>query len=130
MAKWDIARTGMTCKRRGCDIGQGEAFRVGRFGAICEDCSIDIDEEAAPPYVDERTFEERMRDEAAQVPPRHLPKGPVMPHPGSQPTVDPRALNRRHQRHGVVEAVRATTETDWHKRRHDDWAKRASGDTD
>lgn len=116
MATWDIARTRLTCRRRGCEIGQGEAFRVGRVGPICEDCSIAIDDEAAPPYIDERTFEERMRDEAAHAPPRHLPKGPLMPKHVSQPAFDPRG-GPRYQRHGVVERIRETTETDWRRRR-------------
>ena len=79
MAKWDLAHEGMTCIRRGCEIGQGEAFRVGKVGALCEDCSLEIDGEAQPDFIEERSFVERIKDEIAQAPPRREPPGPLMP---------------------------------------------------
>lgn len=121
MPNWDIARDPLTCRLRRCLIGQGEAFRVGRTGPICEDCSIALDDEAAPAVVTPRPFVDRMHDAIAQAPPKTAAPGPAI-RPGSQPTIHQYSLNRRSQRHGVVEAIRATTDTDW--------VKRASGDRD
>jgi hypothetical protein len=105
MAKWDLARDGMTCVRRGCEIGQGEAFRVGKLGAICEDCSLELDGEEQPAYIEPRPFLDRIRDDIAQAPPRRQAAGPLLPTPASQPAFDPRG-GPRVQRHGVVEAMR------------------------
>lgn len=111
MAKWDLAREGLTCVRRGCEIGQGEAFRVGKLGAICEDCSLALDGEAQPDVVEPRSFVDRLRDEIAQAPPRPETPGPVMPAHVSQPSFDARGSHPRYQRHGVVDGIREHANT-------------------
>lgn len=106
MAKWDIAREGLTCRMRGCGIGQGEAYRVPKagLGAICEDCSVALDGEAQPDVVEPRSFLDRIRDEIVQAPPKATPPSPVV-RPGSQPAFDPRG--QQCNRHGVRDAIRA-----------------------
>jgi len=115
---WDIARDPFTCAGGKHIVGQGEAYRIskvpGRIGH-CEDCSIRLFEEPAPAHVDERTFEERLRDDARLAPAPREKAGPVMPAHVSQPSFDPRG-GARYQRHGVVERIRETTTTDWRRR--------------
>lgn len=143
MAKWDVAREGMTCVHRGCDIGQGEAYRLParRAGAICEDCSIAIDGEAQPAFVEPRSFIDRLRDDIAQAPPRSEKPGPVMPAPVSQPSFDARGSHPRYQRHGVAAGMREHANTlvrPSAPRRKPapvretvtDWARRAAGERD
>jgi len=119
MAKWDICQTAFPCGVCKGDIGQGEAFRVSKVPrrvGICEECSIALDGKAQPDHVDLRSFTDRLRDDIAQAPPRpEKSKMPVLVH-ASQPSFDPRGQRTR-RRHGVVEAVRQTTETDWRARR-------------
>jgi hypothetical protein len=128
---WDIARDGgATCSHRQCQIGQGEAYRIGKRGPICEACSIRLDDQHAPKDITPMSFVDRLRHDIAMGAAARQPAPGLRIVPGSQPTIDPRSNNRRCRRHGVVEQVRATTETDWNTQRHDDWAKRAAGDRD
>ena len=140
MAKWDIARETVDCRRCQGPIGAGEAARVSKVAGafICEECSIALDGETAPEHLDSRSFLERVRDDIAQAAPRSKPgfarittefdpaelsatarreleskAGPHSVQPGRQPSFDPRGQRRRPSRHGVVEAVRDTSQTDW-----------------
>lgn len=141
MATWDIAREPFDCGRCQTLIGQGEAFRVARVArkiGYCEDCSVAIDGQTVPDHIDTRDFLTRLRDDIAQHAPKdHHPefstfdrtslsrtlKSNILSHRakptaasvqrGSQPAFDPRGQQTR-QRHGVAEAIRNTTDTDWH----------------
>jgi hypothetical protein len=138
-ARWEIAHEERECIRRGCVIGQGETYRIGKVGPWCEDCSVALDGQSAPEHIQNRDFLSRLRDEMVQhAPADNEPvfqrfdgsavgaelRGNILEHrkasahtvtPGRQPSVDPRGQNSG-RRHGVVEAMRHSTETDWHAR--------------
>jgi hypothetical protein len=116
MAKWDVARTAFTCGGGDHLVGQGEIYRVSQLPrkvGFCEACAIRLFQESAPDHINERTFLERLRDE--RIPTKQI-QGPLMPRHVSQASFDPRGQRTR-RRHGVVEAMRASTQTDWRMRR-------------
>ncbi len=146
MATWDIAAKGFDCFKCHDLVGQGEAFRVSKVPGrgYCEDCSVKIDGATCPEHLRPRSFLERMQDDISQAAPKgssfasfeefnpaELPAGlrrelqskataASVRHVARKPGVDPRGQRRSSQRHGVVQAMRETDETDWRARRAGD----------
>lgn len=142
MAKWDIAQAPFTCAGGEHVVGQGEVYRVSnlprRIGH-CEECAIRLFNEPAPAHIEARDFLQQLRDRIAQSAPRkteefskfnrfqvgaelrsNITTQRQKATPASvdtsarQASCDPRGQN--HRRHGVVEAIRKTTVTDWRAR--------------
>lgn len=144
MTRWDIARAAFTCSGGEHLVGQGEVYRVSQLPkriGHCEECAIRLFNESAPQHIEVRDFLTQLRDRIAQQRgPRRSPEfstfnrfsvgaelrsnivaqrqkaTPASVQPARQPAFDPRGQQTR-RRHGVVEAIRATTETDWRQRR-------------
>lgn len=114
---WDITEHPFCCGQCHGTVGQGEAFRVSRVAkrnGLCEDCSITLDGEAPPAYIEPRTFLDRLHADVAHHRLGQQPATNPMIRPGSQPTVEPRG--QRQQRYGVASALRASIDHDYRRR--------------
>lgn len=142
MATWDIAREPFTCAGGDHLVGLGEIYRVSRVPrriGHCEACALRLFTESPPADFQPRDFLAQLRDDIQKHAPRRAPgfsgfdrasvgaelrsniqaqrkASPTSVRPGRQAAFDPRGQNHP-RRHGVVEAIRATTETDWRHRR-------------
>lgn len=124
---WDVAEKPFCCGQCHGTVGQGEAYRVSRVAnrhGLCEDCSVALDGETLPDYIQPRTFLDRLHAESTNHRLGKQPStGPLVMTPGSQPTIEPRG--QRQTRHGVVSAMRRIIDE-----QPQDWRRRQSGERD
>lgn len=146
MATWDVARSVFTCAGGDHIVGQGEVYRVSRLPnriGHCEPCALRLFNDAMPADCKPKDFLEQLRDQVQKHAPARTPafstfdrtavggelRSNILTHRKASPasvdrtarqdSFDPRGQHTR-RRHGVVEQMRASTETDWRHRRTGD----------